>query len=745
MAEFRNLPLRNLHESGLAPDAPRTALPPTVWSDGRNIRFNDGAIEKIQGTTSIFNQAKTDASHMAYWATPGNESYLYVTNSPVLAEVFRVTADGTETNITRSTAYTAADANNVRQRWQSSIIAGGYAAVLNNRLDAPQYILEDETAAGLLQDLPGWDYLNGTAVSGVNVQHTTAGVIESFGSVLIAGDLTYYSSTDIQDSATTFVRAPSTIRVSARADRGNVPRAWDPFPTTIPAGGITFENEFELADTSPVIAISSLQGNAYIFTGSAIHQMTPDLGEAFIITNTRGALNAESVIEANGVLYCIGSDDIYTFSGHPSSVQSIADTRVREEFYRNLHPNFFDRVFMVHNTEFNEVWICYPRASSVDGFCDEALIFNYINNTWTRKDMDNVIHGVTGPSTGGGVAGARLTVSGRSLDQGDAAQAEIQTYTVAGTVPTPRVAERQTESVAGANASTFTQAEVFTLGVDDDIIPTNRAHSTHTFTGNSGAAARDLGTVTGTAGQPDSTDIAGITGFNLVAVATVDEVTYTLSGVPAGSNIELVVGGITLTQFNLTTTFDDTNATRTWSLTGTVPAVAVTGTTASDGTFTTTQTGTPPVPTTVATGGPATNISGFTGLNLTATAVMGAGIEPFTEATSIANTVETMSYDGGTVDTLRYTDIPLTAQAPINSNWAGRGVGVSNEWLAIGNNSAQATIDGTTYTNAGQITVFRWNDTTRDWDYHQNILPTTVNTTAPTGSQLAPRDISTPS
>ena len=142
MAEFRNLPLRNLHESGIAPDAPRTALAPHVWSDGRNIRFNDGAVEKIRGTTSIYNRPKTDTSHLAYWATPGEESYVYVTNSPTAANVYRVAQDGTETEITRSTAYTPANLNNERQRWQSSVVAGGYAIILNNRLDAPQYILE---------------------------------------------------------------------------------------------------------------------------------------------------------------------------------------------------------------------------------------------------------------------------------------------------------------------------------------------------------------------------------------------------------------------------------------------------------------------------------------------------------------------------------------------------------------------------------------------------------------------------
>ena len=125
---------------------------------------------------------------------------------------------------------------------------------------------------------------------------------------------------------------------------------------------------------------------------------------------------------------------------------------------------------------------------------------------------------------------------------------------------------------------------------------------------------------------------------------------------------------------------------------------------------------------------------------MTVSVVQGDGIEPFAEAASIANTVETMSYDGGTVDTIRYTDIPLTAQAPANTNWASRGVGASNEWLAIGNNGAPATIDGVDYINAGQLTIFRWNDTTRDWDYHQNILPTTVNTEVPAAPRTPPRD-----
>ena len=156
MANFTALPLRNLAQSGIAPDAPRTALAPNVWSDGRNVRFTDGSVEKMRGHTEILNQPdRQGGNHMRYWNVPLAESYVTVTNTSIAAEVSRIRSDGNTTNINPTGGFTfnRPDTSQV-PKWNSTTLSGGYGIVINNGIDAPQYLLEGETTEGRLTGPP---------------------------------------------------------------------------------------------------------------------------------------------------------------------------------------------------------------------------------------------------------------------------------------------------------------------------------------------------------------------------------------------------------------------------------------------------------------------------------------------------------------------------------------------------------------------------------------------------------------
>ena len=85
-----------------------------------------------------------------------------------------------------------------RGHWQHTFFQGGFSIVVNNGLEAPRYILDSEdnrTTENVMmfEDLPGWDsyavVTDPDTGAETTVATVTAGVIRSFGSFLVAGNL----------------------------------------------------------------------------------------------------------------------------------------------------------------------------------------------------------------------------------------------------------------------------------------------------------------------------------------------------------------------------------------------------------------------------------------------------------------------------------------------------------------------------------------------------------------------------
>ena len=112
----------------------------------------------------------------------------------------------------------------------------------------------------------------------------------------------------------------------------------------------------------------------------------------------------------------MGSQDIYSFGGHPGSIKSIADTKVRREFFDRLNPLAIDMTFLLQYQQRDEIWICYANESALSDKVNEALIWNYRNNTWTYRDLIDVVSGDVGPVPGGGLPAGEITLTGNSGD-----------------------------------------------------------------------------------------------------------------------------------------------------------------------------------------------------------------------------------------------------------------------------------------------------------------------------------------
>lgn len=225
----------------------------------------------------------------------------------------------------------------------------------------------------------------------------TCGVIRSFGNFLVAGNLKEVDKTN----GNLIRRMKGVVRTSDVAVAGSLPQNWNPF-----AAGTNTADEFTLSSTSTIQDLVPLTNSLYIYTNNSIHRMSltqsPISPVSFTpLTYEYGAQTIGSIIEFSGRHLVVGSNDIYIFTGNPANITSVADMRVRDDFYANLNSQYSNNLFILNNKANDEIWINFPTTSSTNGRCDRAIIYNYRLNNWTIRDLNNIISGVVAPIKGG--------------------------------------------------------------------------------------------------------------------------------------------------------------------------------------------------------------------------------------------------------------------------------------------------------------------------------------------------------
>ena len=411
--------------------------------------------------------------------------------------------------------------------WTTSLFTGGHNIIINNNRYAPGYI--ERTAADTfgLVALPGWETTYPTGRTNMDT-FTTARTVRGIGNRILAGNIGFRDNNTDPTMQTLVGSFPGTLRISALAPPGAVPVTWDPFDVDNPGA-----DEFELSNTSPIVDIVALQGQAMVYTTDSIHSVTFQGNDAIVrqVADGYGALTTGSILEFDGRHFVVGSNDLYIFGGHPGSIQSVADAKIREFFFGDVNPlaDVQENMFLLRDSERDEIQIYYPSVLSTNE-CDRYLAWNYRNNTWSINDANNVISGTVGPIRGGGIANTEARFDGgtefpdvpktvTANDTSDVGSFERQTITIpTGTYEAP-LPEQQTATFAGTAATTFDDEE-FTLAVGDNIIPGSPETANFLFSNDfsSGTPGRNIGTQTGTAALGTTNNI-GTTPIDLT-VAT---------------------------------------------------------------------------------------------------------------------------------------------------------------------------------------------------------------------------------
>tara|TARA_R110000772_G_scaffold52230_1_gene119818 strand:+ start:181 stop:1935 length:1755 start_codon:yes stop_codon:yes gene_type:complete len=200
------------------------------------------------------------------------------------------------------------------------------------------------------------------AITTAAVTAVTAGVVRSYGNLLVAGNLKETGGRTLT----------GTVRTSDVAAPGVIPENWNPFKN-----GANTADEFILASTGTIQDLAELQGVLYVYTDSSIHsiQQTNSPVVPFqiaTVTDNYGVNNTDGVIEVDGKHIVYGSNDCYSFGGHPGSIASISDGRVRNFFRNNT------TIKAVRFNKYDEIWFW---SSSI------VYVWNYRNNVWTKRDL----------------------------------------------------------------------------------------------------------------------------------------------------------------------------------------------------------------------------------------------------------------------------------------------------------------------------------------------------------------------
>jgi hypothetical protein len=162
---------------------------------------------------------------------------------------------------------------------------------------------------------------------------------------------------------------PMLIRWSAQESYTN----WTPAITN-QAGS------YRLSHGSKIIGVLQTRQEILVWTDAAIYAMQylgPPLVWGFtLLADNISIASSNAMATAAGVVYWMGVDKFYVYSGRVETLPSSLRTYVFEDINRDQ----FSQIFSGTNEGYSEVWWFYCSANS--NVIDRYVIFNYLDRVW---------------------------------------------------------------------------------------------------------------------------------------------------------------------------------------------------------------------------------------------------------------------------------------------------------------------------------------------------------------------------
>lgn len=330
-------------------------LDQSAWSDVQNIRFAEGSAWRFLGDAQVFDAPAVTP----YWIGAYNTTTTRYIVHAGLAAVY-VDDGSTRTDITGT-----APTGGVDDRWTGGTLNG--VLVLNNGIDKPQFW--GGNTASNLATLTNW-----------NANHLCA-VMRPYRNYLVALDVTKSGT-----------RYPHMVKWSSPAEPGTVPASWDETDPATDAG------EVDLAETSDLMVDCMTLGAAnIIYKERSMYAMTY-IGGQYIFQFQRLPGDSGMLWRGCGAQTPLGhvvltAGDLVLVRG-VGEPESIITGRMRRWLFSQLSGDLYKRAFVVANVERSEVWVCFSGPN--DTACTKALVWNWRDNVFSVRDLQNVTYGTMG-------------------------------------------------------------------------------------------------------------------------------------------------------------------------------------------------------------------------------------------------------------------------------------------------------------------------------------------------------------
>lgn len=347
------IPVPGAGQHGLIVDLPHSELPLNAWTAAQNIRFRDGAAEKILGHAQVFGEPLWAPRWLLPITFGGSAYWIYASETKVGA------TNGTNhADITRQTGgdYTMSQTAG----WTGTVIEE--IPVINNGLDVPQ-MWKFPALNQRLTPLPGWP------------ADTTANTMRGIKRFLVALDVSKAGQ-----------RFPNMIKWSAEAPTGNVPQSWDFTDETIDAGEWTLPGK-----GGYLVDAKRLRDELILYKEQETWQMQY-VGGIDVFRFSRkfsgvGCLSRRCAVEFfRGQHLVFTGEDVVVHDGQ--TPRSILNSRIRDLLRKTMDQVNYANSFVAMNYSTFEVFVCYPEAGHE--LPNKALVWNWHADTWGTRDLPSV-------------------------------------------------------------------------------------------------------------------------------------------------------------------------------------------------------------------------------------------------------------------------------------------------------------------------------------------------------------------
>lgn len=371
-----------LGQFGINKDQQPQELAENVWSEGANVRFRDGGMERMKGEQKVFDTPAVTPYWLQPYYTTTAQYWIHAGLAAVYADTY-VAGAPSRTNITPTVAPTGG----IDDRWTGGVLNG--VLVMNNGKDVPWYW--DQLGTGKLEPLPGWDAT------------WRAKSIRPYKNVLVAIGIT--KGTD---------EFPHLVMWSDEAAVGSVPTSWNVADLTKIAG------DLDLAEDPGLMVDQLVMGDVnVIYKQNSMYSMRPSGGEdifRFQRLPGKSGLQAIGAVTDTPIGHVLMTNgDVMIHSGQ--GARSIINGVLRKNLFKIMDGDNRGRAFLVTNPGASEVWVCFPELGKAA--CTKAFVWNWVDQTWGIRTLDNVNHGAAGQL----VEGATEAWSAQDYAWGDAAYA----------------------------------------------------------------------------------------------------------------------------------------------------------------------------------------------------------------------------------------------------------------------------------------------------------------------------------